>query len=165
MSRKLNCLIVCCIFLTLGFLGCKETRPQPKSLTKEIKFSDNGRLTVYKQDSKEAIATFKIETAIGDYETATGLMHRKSMPRDWGMLFLFDESQPRSFYMKNTIIELDIVYIDANQKIVKIYRNTSPFDPTSLPSVVPIKYALELNGVVTSNLDIEEGDYVEWSLK
>lgn len=165
MSQKFNYLIIIAVSLSLCLQSCKEDNKQTKSLTQEIAFTNDGRLTVYKQDTQEAITTFKIETAIGNYETEIGLMHRKSLPRDSGMLFMFDDEKPRSFYMKNTIIELDILYMDANKKIVKIYRKAVPFDPTSLPSQVPVKYVLEVNGAVTSSLGINEGDRVEWDLK
>lgn len=145
----------------LVFAGCKENN---KVLTKEITFRNDGRITVYKQDTAEAIKTFTIETAIGEYQTQTGLMYRKELPKDSGMLFMFDDEAPRSFYMKNTEIELDILYIDANSKIVKIYRKAKPFDPTSLPSNLPVKYVLELGGAVSSSYGIVEGDRVEWQL-
>ncbi|MGJ8667414.1 MAG: DUF192 domain-containing protein [Patiriisocius sp.] len=155
-----------CLFLVLfiiSFSACEEKKT--KVLTKEIAFTNDGRLTVYKQNTEEAIHTFTIETAEGEYETQTGLMYRKSLPQDSGMLFIFDNEQPRSFYMKNTEIELDILYIDANKKIVKIYRKAKPMDPTSLPSGVPVKYVLELGGAVSSSRGIVEGDRVEWDLK
>ncbi|GEQ87158.1 hypothetical protein ULMS_26660 [Patiriisocius marinistellae] len=150
------------LFVVL-FSACNENKT--KVLTKEIAFSNDGRLTVYKQNTEEALHTFTIETAIGEYETQTGLMYRKSLPQDSGMLFMFDNEQPRSFYMKNTEIELDILYIDANKKVVKIYTKAKPMDPTSLPSGVPVKYVLELGGAVSSSRGIQEGDRVEWSLK
>ena len=150
------------LIVLLVFAACKENN---KVLTKEITFRNDGRLTVYKQDTEEAIKTFKIETAIGEYETQTGLMYRKELPRDSGMLFMFDNEQPRSFYMKNTEIELDILYIDASKKIVKIYRKAKPFDPTSLPSNMPVKYVFEVGGAVSSSYGIVVGDRVDWQLK
>ena len=154
------------IFLLLSFallcISCKENN---KILTKEITFSNDGSITVYKQDTETAIKTFTVETAIGEYETQTGLMYRKELPRDCGMLFMFEDEEPRSFYMKNTEIELDILYIDASKKIVKIYRKAKPFDPSSLPSNTPVKYVLELGGAVSSSYGIIEGDRVEWQLK
>jgi uncharacterized membrane protein (UPF0127 family) len=151
------------LVLFVLFSACNEINS--KVLTQEITFTHEGSLTVYEQDTEEAKAAFNIETAIGEYETQTGLMYRKSLPQDGGMLFIFDTEQPRSFYMKNTEIELDILYIDANKKIVKIYTKTTPMNPTSLPSGVPVKYVLEVGGAVSSGLGIVEGDRVEWDLK
>jgi uncharacterized membrane protein (UPF0127 family) len=67
--------------------------------------------------------------------------------------------------MKKTEFPLDIVYIDEHKQIVKIYTMTTPMDPTSLPSNLPIKYVLETNGAVTSSLGILEGDRVEWNIE
>ncbi|GER60819.1 DUF192 domain-containing protein [Patiriisocius marinus] len=165
MSRKLKYIILTAISFTLGLQSCKETVTENKSLTQEIEFSNDGSLKVFSNDSETEISTFNIETAIGNYETETGLMHRKSMPKDYGMLFIFDKVQPRSFYMKNTIIELDIIYLDEDKNIVKIYHNAKPFDPTSLPSEAPIKYVLEVNGGIATSLNIKVGDRTEWVLK
>ncbi|MGK0385797.1 MAG: uncharacterized membrane protein (UPF0127 family) [Patiriisocius sp.] len=148
--------------LTIISVSCKEKN---KVLTKEIIFKNDGTLTVYKQNTDEALKKFTIETAIDEYETQTGLMYRKELPSDSGMLFIFENEQPRSFYMKNTEIELDIIYMDASKKIVKIYHKTKPFDPTSLPSKKPVQYVLELAGAVSSSYGIAEGDHVEWQLK
>lgn len=152
------------ISLTLSVSSCKENNNDGKVLTKEITFKKDGRLMVYKQNTEAVTTIFDIEIAEGEYETQTGLMYRKSMPRDAGMLFIFEEEQPRSFYMKNTEFPLDIVYINADKVIEKIYTMTTPMDPTSLPSNAPVKYVLEVNGAVTSSLGILAGDRVEWEL-
>ncbi|MFQ3341012.1 MAG: uncharacterized membrane protein (UPF0127 family) [Flavobacteriaceae bacterium] len=61
------------------------------------------------------------------------------------MLFVFDDVAPRAFYMKNTSISFDILYLNAEQEIVSIHRNTTPFDSSPIRSLFPAKYALELN--------------------
>ena len=66
------------------------------------------------------IAKFDIEIADDEYETQTGLMNRKSMKNDNAMLFIFPDMQMRAFYMKNTLIPLDIIYLDNNNTIVSI---------------------------------------------
>lgn len=153
------------ITLTLSVSSCKDAKNSSKVLTKEITFKKEGRLIVYKKNTEAITTIFDIETAEDEYETQTGLMYRKSMPRDAGMLFIFEDSQPRAFYMKNTEFPLDIVYINADKVIEKIYTMTTPMDPTSLPSNVPIKYVLEVNGAVTSSLGILAGDRVEWDIE
>lgn len=157
------------LFLSLGLLAnlysCEDKKTSNKVLTKEITFTKDGEISVYKKATDSLITSFNIETAEGDYETQTGLMYRKSMPQDAGMLFIFEDSQPRSFYMKNTEFALDIIYINEDKEIEKIYTMATPKDPTSLPSNVPVKYVLELNGAVSSNLGISEGDRMEWELK
>ena len=144
--------------------SCKDSKNSGKVLTQEIIFKKEGQLEVYKQNTEAVITLFDIEIAEGEYETQTGLMYRKSMPRDAGMLFIFDDAVTRSFYMKNTEFPLDILYINEDKVIVKIYTMTTPMDPTSLPSDTPVKYVLELNGAVSSSLGILAGDRVEWTL-
>ncbi|EDM44825.1 hypothetical protein SCB49_01854 [unidentified eubacterium SCB49] len=165
MKKMKNTFLVLLSFaFVLNLMSCKENKTPNKVLTQEIAFTKDGTLNVYKKDSDSISSTFNIETAEGDYETQTGLMYRKSLPQDAGMLFLFDTSQPRSFYMKNTEISLDILYINEQKVIEKIYRNAKPMDPSSLSSGTPIKYVLELNGGVSARLDILEGDRVTWKL-
>lgn len=144
--------------------SCKEHTSNQPVLTKEITFKEEGRITLYKKDTQAAIQSFNIELADDAYERQTGLMYRKSMEQSQGMLFLFENQQPRGFYMKNTEFPLDILYINSDKEIVKIYTMTTPFDPASLPSQVPIQYVLEVNGGVTSTYGIQEGDRVEWEL-
>lgn len=160
-----NLLILLISALLLAATSCKDNNSSSSVLTKEITFKKEGRIIVYKQNTEAITTIFNIETAVGEYETQTGLMHRKSMPKDAGMLFIFDTSQPRAFYMKNTKFPLDIVYINENKIIEKIYTMTTPMDPNSLPSNVPVKYVLEVNGAVTSSLGIVAGDRVEWTLQ
>ncbi len=158
-------LVFLSIVLTANLTSCKESKGSEKILTQEITFKKDGKISLYKKATDSLITTFDMETAEGDYETQTGLMYRKGMPSDAGMLFIFDSSQPRAFYMKNTEFPLDVVYINENKVIEKIYTMTTPMDPTSLPTNVPVKYVLELNGAVTSSLGITEGDRVEWTLE
>ena len=106
---------------------------------------------------------FDVELALTDAERAKGLMFRKSMPNDRGMLFEFSDEAERAFWMKNTYISLDILYIDAKGKVVSISRNAQPFNETPLPSNAPAKGVLELNGGLSERLGIQPGDTVRHS--
>jgi len=90
-------------------------------------------------------------------------MHRGSMENNQAMLFIFPNIQMRSFYMKNTIIPLDIIYLDENKKVVSIQKNAKPMDETSLPSSAPAKYVLEINGGLSDELNIVEGDSIAFT--
>ncbi len=151
--------------MVINLTSCQEKTKTSKVLTQEITFKKEGRLNVFKKDTDSLVSAFNIEIAEGEYETQTGLMYRKSLPQDAGMLFMFDNSQLRAFYMKNTEIPLDIIYINEDKIIEKIYTMATPFDATSLPSNVPIKYVLELNGAVSSSLGVLAGDRVDWSIE
>jgi uncharacterized membrane protein (UPF0127 family) len=74
-----------------------------------------------------------------------GLMWRDEMAADHGMLFVFSNEQERSFWMKNTPLSLDIIYIGGDFRIVSIAQNTIPYSTDSIPSHGPVRYVLEVN--------------------
>ncbi|MCE4553570.1 DUF192 domain-containing protein [Roseateles cellulosilyticus] len=84
------------------------------------------------------------EVAISPQERATGLMHRKSMPANNGMLFVFEEANPQCFWMKNTLLPLSIAFIAEDGTVVNI-ADMKPMDETSHCSAKPVRYALEMN--------------------
>jgi uncharacterized membrane protein (UPF0127 family) len=88
--------------------------------------------------------TFEIEIANTQDQRMTGLMRRDSMPSDHGMIFVFRTEQDWSFYMKNTRIPLDLLFIDAGGTIRSIHK-LKPYDLTSVTSPNAVKYAIELN--------------------
>jgi uncharacterized membrane protein (UPF0127 family) len=105
--------------------------------------------------------TFSVEIADSSEEQELGLMFRDSMPADHGMIFIFPDEAPRSFWMKNTRIPLDIMYFDRDLKMVSISADTPPCRVTrcpSYPSVTPAKYVLELNGGSAASLGVGVGD-------
>jgi uncharacterized membrane protein (UPF0127 family) len=101
--------------------------------------------------------TFALEVADTPRKQQLGLMHRKSMPQDRGMLFVFPDEQERNFWMKNTLIPLDIVYLDAGGKVVSV-KPMKPLDETSVPSDGPAKYAVELNQGAAKRAGVAAGD-------
>lgn len=100
---------------------------------------------------------FTLEVADTPRKQQLGLMHRKSMPRERGMLFIFDDERERSFWMKNTHIPLDIIYADAGGKVVSI-KPMQPLDEIGVPSDGPSKYAIELNQGAAARAGVAEGD-------
>jgi uncharacterized membrane protein (UPF0127 family) len=104
---------------------------------------------------------FEIEIATDNDARARGLMFRDEMPADHGMLFLFDEEQPRVFWMKNTHIPLDILYFDHEYKLVSVQQRVPPCrsDPCAqYASTGPAKYVLELNSGTADRLGVKPGD-------
>lgn len=116
-----------------------------------------------KASNDSLIQKLNIEIADDEYQTETGLMYRKSMDDNQGMLFIFPDSQYRYFYMRNTEIPLDIIYIDEDQAIVSIQKNAKPHDETSLPSEGPTKYVLEINAGLSTKWNLEKGDRIQFS--
>lgn len=127
--------------------------------TQEPQFKHQANLTVFAKDN-QPIQTFEIELAQNPNQTELGLMYRKSMAQNRGMLFIFPQEQERSFWMKNTYIPLDIVYINAEKQIVSIVKNAEPLSEISRPSLFPAQFVLELNGGVCDKLGIEVGDTI-----
>lgn len=103
---------------------------------------------------------FQVELASTPLEWKHGLMHRTEMPFDHGMLFVFPEENMRSFWMKNTLIPLDMIFIRADGEIVNIQKNAKPYDLTSRPSTAPALAVLEINGGLSDRLGIAAGDIV-----
>jgi len=149
-----------------GFLlneSCKDGGgTNQKVLTKEVTFTKEGTLQLFKASNDSLVATLDIEFAEDAYETQTGLMYRKSMLPNRGMLFVFDNERPRSFYMKNTEFSLDIIYFDAERKLVSIAKNAQPFNQSSLPSEGPAQYVLEVNAGLSDQWGLQKGDLFEF---
>jgi uncharacterized membrane protein (UPF0127 family) len=155
--------ITAMLAVTLLFAeSCKE-KTDAKVLTKEVKFTKEGELTLMKSENDSLLAQLDIEIADDAYQTETGLMYRKSMPKNEAMLFIFEDEKPRSFYMKNTEFALDIIYVNSNNEIVSIQKNAKPLDKTSLPSGAPTKYVLEVNAGLSEQWGLEKGDRIVWS--
>ena len=111
----------------------------------------------------EASHAFTVELADDAQERARGLMYRRSMARDEGMLFDFAEETGVSFWMANTYIPLDMIFIRADGTIKSIAERTTPLSRRSLAET-GVRYVLEINGGLSDELGIEPGDQVsgEW---
>jgi uncharacterized membrane protein (UPF0127 family) len=111
--------------------------------------------------------TFNVEIAETQEKQALGLMFRDSLPADQGMLFIFPNEAPRSFWMKNCRISLDIMYFDKELKMVSISADTPPCRVSrcpSYPSSGPAMYVLELNAGMAAELGVGPGDTLTLSL-
>lgn len=101
-----------------------------------------------------------VEVADEPAERELGLMNRNILSQDAGMLFVFDDERYLSFWMRNTSIPLSIAYIAANGTIIDI-QNMEPFNETPITSVVPAKYALEVNQGFFYDVAVETGDRID----
>jgi uncharacterized protein len=104
---------------------------------------------------------FSTELATDDASRAQGLMMRKELAADHGMLFVFPDTEPRWFWMKNTLVPLDILYFDADRKLVSMQLDVPPCqaDPCpSYPSDAPARYVLELSAGTARRIGVEAGD-------
>lgn len=114
----------------------------------------NGLATIKMQVGAKS---FTLEVADTDAKRERGLMQRDSMDSEHGMIFLFTDERPLSFWMKNTRFPLDIIYLDAAGKIVSI-KHMKAYDLTSVPSDGPAKYAIELNEGLAEKAGVKKGD-------
>jgi len=110
---------------------------------------------------------FTVELAQTQEQQALGLMFRDQLEDDRGMLFIFPREAPRSFWMKNTRIPLDIFYFDGELRLVSVSENTPPCRTArcpSYPSTGPARYVLELNAGKAAELGVKPGDRLELDL-
>lgn len=140
------------VIAMLFFAGCaKNSIAEPKSPTDTLCFAEK--------------ICIKIERATTPKQQAQGLMFRESLSENSGMLFLFPDQKPRSFWMKNTLIPLDLVWIDESKTIVGITENVQPCagDPCrAYPSNLPVKYVLEINSGSSEKFGIRQGQKIDF---
>jgi uncharacterized membrane protein (UPF0127 family) len=138
--------IVACAILLLAAAGCDSTTTAPSTL----------RTTMMQIGSK----SFTLEVAATDSTREFGLMKRDSMPADHGMIFVFKHDEPRSFWMKNTRIPLDIMYVRSDGTVVSMHHMRA-YDLTPTPSDAPAKWAIELNDGVLATTGVKVGDKLD----
>lgn len=103
------------------------------------------------------IARFNIEVADDDAERAQGLMYRNSLSSSAGMLFVYPDARNVAFWMRNTLIPLDIIFFDERGQFVSVQKKAKPLDETPLPSAGPAQFVLEINGGMAAKLGIGQG--------
>ena len=107
---------------------------------------------------------FMVEVMRDDAQRARGLMYRRSMPQDRGMLFDFKREEPVSMWMKNTYLSLDMVFIDRTGRVVGLAENTEPLSERIIPSGAPAYAVLEVNAGVAQRMGLKLGDRVRHPL-
>jgi uncharacterized membrane protein (UPF0127 family) len=125
----------------------------------------SGALAAPKLETIEVVtrrggARFQVEIAATRAEQARGLMFRKALAPDRGMLFVYKRPQPAAYWMKNTLIPLDIIFIQPDGQVLSIARNARPHDETPLPSGGLVLGVLEIAGGRAAQLGILPGDRV-----
>jgi len=107
--------------------------------------------------------TFTLEVAKSPAERAKGLMYRNLIPQNEGMLFIFDVAQIQTFWMKNTYIPLDIIFLDENKQVITIHKNARALDvSTTYSSTKPALYAIELNAGQSDKINLTLGDIINF---
>lgn len=124
-------------------------------------FTKEGTLTI-SRDADEQLGSIDIEVADNQEDITQGLMYRKSMDEDQGMLFLLEDNDFQSFWMLNTYLPLDIIFIDEQRRIVNIRANTTPLSTDPVQSTGPARYVLEVNAGYAQRHGLQAGDQVDW---
>ena len=173
MLSRASSLVTLPLLAALLFLGSCETdtKSKPKSDRKEAgktkvrptgpQFKKEGELYLVKATG-DTIRKIDIEIADIESERTIGLMHRWSMPDTQGMLFIFEREEPRSFWMHNTLMGLDILYIREDGTIESIAKYCVPKSDKSIPSKGPAKYVLELIEGFCDIHGVQVGDQIDF---
>ncbi len=130
----------------------------------DIPFRKQGELSFISQPSGDTLAMIDIEVADDSQLRARGLMYRRSIPENAGMLFVQGMEEIQSFWMKNTYIPLDILFVDANKEIVTIHANTTPLKEWNYASTKPALYVVEVNAGFSNRHNISIGDRIEFMI-
>lgn len=152
--------LVMTVFSPLGEPNDPAYQSPPTGVV-EPTFEQEGTLALLNEQN-DTLATIAIELAERPEEIQYGMMYRKSMDPQTGMLFLMGQERPQSFYMKNTFVSLDILYINKAGEIVKIIERAKPLNEQGLRSERPASLVLEVIGGFSEQHGIEEGHRIKW---
>ncbi len=137
------------------------SQDQNKSNTKNT--NDRSRTLEYSRSisfltaQNDTVSTIEVAVADDNEERNQGLMDVRDLPTSKGMLFIFEQNQPRSFWMANTPLPLDIIFVNEDGEIVRIHHSTQPFSEENYTSGQPAKYVIETNAGYCISHDIQEG--------
>ena len=125
-------------------------------------FRKDGELKFLNGKSNKEISAISIEVADDDAEREQGLMYRDTMAESNGMLFLMGVEEMQAFWMKNTILPLDILFADNERRIVSIHKNCKPYSLDQIPSEKPALYVIEVNAGYTEKHNVKVGDLISF---
>ncbi len=138
-----------------------DTPNDPNSKHPEVPFVSEGELSFVDKSGK-TVQKIEIEIADDDRQREQGLMWRRSMAESRGMVFIFPEESPQRFWMRNTYIPLDIIYVNSKMEIVSIQKNCKTLNDVGLPSNAPAQYVVEVIGGFSDRHGIKAGTKVSF---
>ena len=160
LSFQKNVIVIIAIAV-IGFFIYNNFIKNNEPAVEYYTFTKEGELTF--TDSLGTLkAKIDLEIADNEYERELGLMNRNEMKENQGMLFIFPMQKLQSFWMRNTLISLDIIFVNDQKKIVTIHKNTKTLSDTSYPSSQPALYVVEVMAGFTDKYSIKVGDKIDW---
>jgi uncharacterized membrane protein (UPF0127 family) len=145
-------------------LSCNGESDTQTEIQETRQLSYTATVTFIEQSNEDVISV-RAAVADDDDSRSEGLMNVHNLPDDAGMIFIFDDEAPRSFWMANTPISLDILFVNSEMEIVRIHRNTPPYSHENIVSEAPAKYVVEVNAGFTLNHDIREGMKISYTIQ
>jgi hypothetical protein len=153
-------LLLATLLVGLPACGGSDDAPRKSEPAVNIPFDKEGTLSILQ--SGDTLVTVDVEMAETDSARTRGLMQRTSLPDQSGMLFLFPNEQPRSFWMANTPLALDIIFADADSQIVSVAKYTTPYSQENVRSEGPSQFVLEMPAGFADSYGVLEGDHLTW---
>ncbi len=156
------------VILVLAFVVSKleldfsDKRPKKAFEPPKKEFTHEGYLSFHKKASSEPFKTIYLEIAETDYERSLGLMFRYEMADSLGMLFIMASNEEQSFWMRNTYINLDILYVDEDFKIVSQHKQVQALSDQSVASGSDAKYVVEVVGGFSDRYGVSLGDSISF---
>ena len=154
-------IVVMSCFLLCSSCGTPDAeQPAQVSLEDDIPFRLDGHLQIIQEGN--ILTELEIEIAETDSARTRGMMQRTHLPDTRGMLFLFDSEEDRFFWMANTPLSLDLIFISADSTIIHMAKYMRPLSPQDVPSNGPAQYVLEVIAGYSDTIGVVEGDRVSW---
>ena len=161
------------VFLILALIGVLTYQPSnkpapisqpptPSTQQEAYEFVKQGELR-FQTAKQDFISAIDIELAQDDSRRQLGLMYRDKLAENQGMLFIFDGDEARAFWMKNTVLSLDMIFVNSKDEIVTIHKNTTPYSEQSYASSKPAQFVVEVNAGYTDKHKISVGDRIVWN--
>jgi len=147
--------------LCVATAACAQPAPSGPAPVQAPVSPDGAHRELVTIQTAAGAVNFYAEIADDEQERARGLMFRREMAPEHGMLFLFDEPGPQSFWMRNTHLSLDLIFIGADGRIVNIAERAVPYTDTAVRSTGPAIAVLEINGGLARQMGIAPGDQVQ----
>ena len=163
MSRPLVLLAAALLAASALVAGCaRRDAPPERTVPRDVTFRRDGTLTFMRLDGTP-LATIAVEIADTDSARARGLMGRRRMGYDKGMLFLFDAPGEGGFWMRNTPLPLDIVFVAPDSEVVRIARRTTPYSDARIEPGAPKQFVVEVRAGFADRYGLTDSTRIRWT--